>query len=141
MSIDNKAIVLQHLARAWNQNDLTTIEECLSPEAVIYSGSRSDPFGPDQARARINLWREAAADFRWHIEDLISEGDNVVARLTFTGTHTGMLSVASRTLPATEKPFSVREIIIFRLVDGKIREVWPVWDRLSLLEQLGSLPG
>jgi hypothetical protein len=33
MSVDNKAIVLQHLERAWNQNNLTTIEECLSPEA------------------------------------------------------------------------------------------------------------
>lgn len=67
------------------------------------------------------------------------EGDSVVARLTFTGTHTGMLSIASRTLPATEKPFSVREIIVFRLVEGKIREIWPVWDRLSLLEQLGTI--
>jgi predicted ester cyclase len=51
-----------------------------------------------------------------------------------------MLSVASRTLSATGKSFSVAETIIFRLVEGKVREVWPVWDRLSLLEQLGAIP-
>jgi predicted ester cyclase len=101
VSVDNKAIVIQHLERAWNQNNVDTLEKCISPEAVIYSGSRSDPFGPAQVRARIKLWRDAAADFQWHIEDLISEGDSVVARLTFTGTHTGMLAVVSRTLPAT----------------------------------------
>jgi steroid delta-isomerase-like uncharacterized protein len=140
MSVDNKAIVIHHLERAWNQNDLASLEESVSTEAVIASGSRSEPFGPEQVRARITVWRDAAADFQWHIEDLISEGDRVVARLTFTGTHTGALGVASRTLPATERPFSVGEIIIFRLVEGKIREVWTAWDRLSLLEQLGAIP-
>ena len=57
MSVDNKAIVIRHLERAWNENDLTTLEECVSPEAVLYSGSRSDPFGPEQVRARLSLAR------------------------------------------------------------------------------------
>ena len=51
MSVDNKAIVIRHLEMVCNRNDLATLEECISPEAVIYSGSRSDPFGPDQVRA------------------------------------------------------------------------------------------
>jgi hypothetical protein len=51
-----------------------------------------------------------------------------------------MLTVASRTLPATDKPFSVGEIIIFRLANGRIHEVWTAWDRLSLLEQLDATP-
>lgn len=36
MSVDNKAIVIRHLEMAWNRNDLATLEECISPEAVIY---------------------------------------------------------------------------------------------------------
>jgi predicted ester cyclase len=140
MSVANKAIVIRHLEETWNQNNVAILDECVSSEAVLYSGSTSVPFGPDQVRARIELWHDAAADFRWHIGDLISEGDKVVARLTFRGTHTGTLRVASRTLPATGKRFSVGEMIVFRLAGGKILEFWTAWDRLSLLEQLDALP-
>ena len=122
-TVDNKGIVIQHLERAWNQDNLATLRNAFLRKQSFTAGHDLTRSAPTRFERGLSFGAMHAADFQWHIDDLISEGDSVVARLTFTGTHTGMLSVASRTLPATEKPFAVGEIIIFRLVEGKIREV------------------
>ena len=68
------------------------------------------------------------------MEDLIAEGDKVVARNTVTGTHQGEYMG----LPPTGKSITYREIFIFRVVDGRIAETWGVVDVLSQLKQLGA---
>jgi predicted ester cyclase len=70
------------------------------------------------------------------IDDLIAEGDRVVVRWTFTGTHRGPFA----DLPASGKRVSVTNAIaIFRLVTGKVSEGYFAWDKYALLHQLGVL--
>jgi predicted ester cyclase len=84
------------------------------------------------------LWNSAAPDFRYHVEQLIGEGDKVAALVSFTGTQTGTHHIAGRSFPPSNRTFNVAEMFVFRIADGKITESWAVWDRLSLLEQLGG---
>ena len=77
--------------------------------------------------------------YRCYIEDMIAEGDRVVTLLRFTGTQTGTFEVASRTLAPSNRSIDEAEILIMRVVGGKIVESWATWDRLSVLEQLGAL--
>jgi predicted ester cyclase len=70
------------------------------------------------------------------IEDLIAEGDKVVARLTTSGTHQGVFLGLS----PTGKRVMVTGIEIFRLAGGKIVEHWNTYDDLGLFQQLGVLP-
>jgi predicted ester cyclase len=79
-------------------------------------------------------------DYQAHLEALIAEGDMVVARITFTGTHTGLFQLGPRVLTPTGKALREAELLMFRIADGKIVELWATWDRLSVLEQLGALP-
>ena len=71
---------------------------------------------------------------------MVAEGDMVVTRLRFTGTHTSAnLRIAAHTAPPRNKTFEEAEMVMTRLKDGKIIESWATWDRLSFLEQLGAI--
>jgi hypothetical protein len=70
------------------------------------------------------------------VEDVIAEGDEVVARNAVTGTHQGEY----RGVPPTGKPVTYNEIFIFRVAGGRIAEIWGVVDALSQMKQLGMIP-
>jgi predicted ester cyclase len=97
---------------------------------------------------RLNGELVSLADFQefviWHasvltelhisIEDMIAEGDKVVACLLRRGTHQGWLDVQP-----TGKPTTTRGIYVFRVAGGKLVEGWDAWDELGLLEQIGAV--
>jgi predicted ester cyclase len=43
--------------------------------------------------------------------------------------------------PATGKTFTLVNIIMQRLEDGKVVETWVSWDNVAFLSQLGLMPG
>jgi steroid delta-isomerase-like uncharacterized protein len=137
---DGKAIVRRFFDEAWNQNRVAELEEYISADNIHHGPSEDGPRGPEQIRRVIQRWRTAFTDFQYHIEALVAEDDLVVARVTMIGTHTGVLSFASRTLPPTGKSLRAAEIFIFRIAGGKVVEFWATWDRLSVLTQLGEAP-
>ena len=75
-------------------------------------------------------------DLHLTIEDLIAEGDKVVARNTVTGTHQGEYMG----LPPTGKSVTYNEIFIVRFAGGRIAETWGVVDVFSQMKQLGVIP-
>ncbi len=79
----------------------------------------------------------ALTDVAFSIDDLIAEGDEVVARLTASATQTGELMG----MPPTGKRYTIAEIHIFRIGDGLIVEHWHQFDQLGMMRQLGADPG
>ena len=67
-------------------------------------------------------------------QELIAEGDQVVARFVASGTHTGS---HPRMPQPTGRHFDVEQIWIFTLDRGKVTEIRAVSDRLGLFAQLG----
>ena len=80
--------------------------------------------------------RQAFPDLQVTVEDVIAEGDKVVARNTVTGTHQGEYLG----LPPTGRSIAYNEIFIFRFANGRIAETWGVVDVFSQLRQLGGFP-
>ena len=78
----------------------------------------------------------AYPDLHVAVEDVIAEGDRVVARNTVTGTHRGDYMG----IPRTGKSVTYNEIFVFRVADGLIAETWGVVDVLSQMRQLGAIP-
>jgi predicted ester cyclase len=80
--------------------------------------------------------RAAFPDIHETIEDMLAEGDRVVTRSTWRGTHQGaFLGIAP-----TGKQVSVTGIDISRVASGKFVEHWQAADNLGLLQQLGVIP-
>lgn len=80
--------------------------------------------------------RAAFPDMHWSIEEQVAEGDKVVTRFEWTGTHRAeFLGV-----PATGRSVKVWGVVIDRLEGGKIKDTRIIMDALGLLMQLGALP-
>ena len=69
------------------------------------------------------------------MEDIVSEGDMVAARIAFQGTHRGEF----QGIPPTDKQVAFSSIEIDRMVDGKVQEHWFELDQLGLMRQLGAI--
>ena len=85
----------------------------------------------------LGVFRRAFPGFQTTVQDLVAEGDRVAALHTHYGTHTGEF----QGIPATGKSTTVLGIEIFRVRDGQIVEFWHLDDFLSLMQQLGAVPG
>ena len=136
MSESNKAAVRRLIEDHWNGKNAAHVGELFTPNAVLHT-----PDGPltglEGAVFLLQAYATAFPDFRMTINDMIAEGDQVVVRWTFTGTHHGPLL----NIPATGRRFNVPHGIgIFRLVAGKVEEGFFAWDKFALLQQLGVLP-
>lgn len=84
----------------------------------------------------IAAFESAFPHYELIVEDMIAEGDKVVVRATFKGTHKGKLME----IAPTGKEVTESAIIIYRIADGKIVENWISYDQLSLMQQLGVIP-
>ncbi len=80
--------------------------------------------------------RAAFPDMHWTIEEQIAEGDKVVTRFEWTGTHQDVFLG----VPATGRPVKVWGMVIDRLEGGKIRDTRIIMDALGLMMQLGAFP-
>ena len=85
----------------------------------------------------FHMYRAAFPDLLMEAEDVLVNGDKVVARVRATGTHQGELMG----MPATGKSVDVQLIDIIRFGDdGLAREHWGVFDALGMMQQLGAIP-
>ncbi len=80
--------------------------------------------------------RAAFPDMHWTVQEQIAEGDKVLSRFEWTGTHRGtFLGV-----PATDRPVTVWGMVIDRFEGGKIKDTRIIMDTLGLMMQLGVVP-
>ncbi len=135
----NKAI-FKRFHDAANSCDLQlleqTIDELFDPDAVIRTPL---PIGVTGAEALKQIWAmlfRIYPDIHLTVEDMIGEGDKVVARTTVTGTHGGeFMGVAP-----TGKPVTYNEMFMFRFADGRVVETWGVVDVYAQMKQIGAVP-
>ncbi len=132
---ENKTLVRRY-QEIYNSNDLETLTEVLSEDLLTPKIMMGIPSGIEGAKAAHHIMLAGFPDFQTVIDDLIAEGDEVVARITMTGTHTGNFMG----IPPTGKHVEFTGIYIARIANGKIVEHWGEEDGLGLLTQLGVMP-
>jgi steroid delta-isomerase-like uncharacterized protein len=137
MSEVNKNVVRRLFEEVWNKGNLPVTDELFAPNYAHHDSSTPDVGrGPESEKKRATLYRTAFPDLRLTIEDIIAEGETVVARWSCRGTHKGDLSG----IAPTGKQFTISGISIARIANGKMAEGWVNWDALGLMQQLGVVP-
>ena len=134
MSEENKATVRRLYQEALNRGDLAVIDQIYAPDVELhFPGVPEDPFGPAPVHQLVATIHAAFPGVRVTIEDMVAEGDKVVARVTFHRPHQGqMVGVA----PQSRQAIWTR-IDAFRLFRGRIVEQWGDRDDFGLLQQFG----
>ena len=137
MSEGNKNVVRRLFEEVWNKGNLQVTDELFTPNYTHHDASTPDVGrGPESEKKRATLYRAAFPDFRLTIEDLIADGETVMARWSCRGTHKGDLSG----IAPTGKQFTISGVSIARFANGKMAEGWVNWDALGLMQQLGVVP-
>jgi len=127
----NKAVLRRVLDEGINKHDNAVIAE-LYPNCVYHSPATGDLKGDAYKQFVASLF-VAFPNGRWTIEDQLAEGDKVMTRWTFTGTHKGMFMGFA----PTGRNVAITGVCIDRIVNGKIVEEWEEWDSLGMMRQLG----
>jgi steroid delta-isomerase-like uncharacterized protein len=133
----NKALVRQMVQEVFNRGNVRLAIEFLAPDFVereeLPAGIPRDCEG---VKLLTTLLRSAFPDFKATLEDIVAEGDRVVIRQTWSGTHQGEFMG----VPPTGRTVSFGVIDILRVAGGKCQEHWGQMDTMALMQQLGALP-
>lgn len=126
------AALLERYVAAVNARDTSSFPELFTDTYIQHSGR-----SPSGLSAQIENFRRIVAsmpDVRMRVEDRIIAGDRVVARTTYSATHTQPI----RGVPPTGKAFTFRTIDIWRVENGKFAEHWDLTDAADVVRQLGG---
>src|SRR5215467_950691 len=124
--------LLERYVAAVNAHDTAPFPELFAETYIQHSGRSTSGLA-----AQIENFRRiltSMPDLRLRVEDSIIAGDKVVARNTYSATHTQTI----RNIPPTGKAFTFRTIDIWRVEDGKFAEHW---DLTVIAEVLNKLRG
>ena len=134
----NKALVQRWFDEVWNKGREEAIGEMFADDGVAHGLSEdvNHPItGPKEFKPFHQTFRGAFPDITVNVEDMIAEGDKVVARCTVRGKHAGNhLGIA-----ASQAPVDFTGIAIVRISDGKIVEAWNNFDFMRMNRQIGAI--
>ena len=122
---ENKAVVRREQEELWNHTgDLNAAEE-------LFAAGEAEA-----AKQGAANFRRGFPDVISTIEDLIAEGDKVVARWRSRATHQGdYMGIAP-----THNKVEFTGISFYRIEGGKIAQSWNIEDKLGLMRQMGAFP-
>lgn len=136
MSIEENKAIVRRYQEIYNSNNVEALNDVVAEDLLTPRMMPGMPQGLEGAKKIHRGTLLGMPDWHTQIEDLIAEGDKVVARITMTGTHTGDFFG----FPATGKKISFTGIYIVQIANGKIIEHWGEEDSVGLLQQLGAMP-
>jgi predicted ester cyclase len=118
---DLDTLYCRYIESVINRRRLDDLDQFLAGDVVDHAAETT--IGLDAMRRRLACWLEAVPDAHLVIEDLVAEGDRLMARLTATGTYRDWRvaqSTGSRAGVAVFEAWSVR--------NGKCVERWVHFD-------------
>ncbi len=132
---ENKKIIRHYLLEIINGRKLELLGEVFPEKFVRHDLNDSTDTWmtiADQQK-RLSDLIQAFPDFYYTISDIIAEGDKVVVRAVWHGTHTNtFMKIES----LGNRVDSVSEIIFYRLEKGKIVERWTQLDLYNLFKKM-----
>ncbi len=139
---ENKKTMKRIYDEVFTKQKFEVLDELVAPNAVdhdfeIYPEMvKPGQKVTDALKEYIKMSHAAFPDFKVTANDIIVEGDKIVARYTMTGTHKGTFMG----IPASGKKLNLTGIDIVRIKDGKAVEHWGASDMMIMMKQLGAMP-
>jgi len=135
LSEQNKA-VFEKLMSALNAKDMAAMESLIADDFVDNDAMPGMAPGRQGMIDMMGMFVGAFPDLNVVVEHWVAEGDLVVGVMTTKGTQTGEFMG----MPASGKKFSVREMHMARVANGKMAEHWGLSNEMSMMQQLGLMP-
>lgn len=121
----------------FNAHDIEGFAEVLNDDVVFEAPGGLQGQGKDACVEFFGGWFNAFPDAHVEVHGLHIVDDVAVEEGVFTGTHNGVLRSPAGEIPPTGRLVEVAYIQVLRFRDGKHASFNLMFDRLSMLEQLG----
>jgi len=132
---DPKAKMSRLYEEVFNNGDLGAIDEILADDFVEHEELPPGvPQGKESPRALASMMRGAFPDFHVAVEEMLQDGNKVITRARFSGTHEGEFMG----MPPTGNRFDISVIDIVEFRDDKAVAHWGIMDAARMMEQLGG---
>jgi predicted ester cyclase len=135
---ENKRISREVLERAFNQGDLSIIDEYTATAAVDHQEAPGVDFCHHLKEVVVAM-RTAFPDLHFEIHHMVAEQDIVAFHSTMTGTHSGLFTMGPQPLPPTGRKVSVPHMHFVRIKDGKTTDLWHLWNVPMMMQQMGMM--
>jgi steroid delta-isomerase-like uncharacterized protein len=96
--------------------------------------------GPEQIIQLFEGWKTAFPDAAGTVTSSVASGDTAVLEVTWKGTHTGPLTTAAGTIPASGKSQETPAAVFYVFEGAKIKASRHYFDAMTLLKQIGAEP-
>jgi steroid delta-isomerase-like uncharacterized protein len=129
--------ISEAFVEAYNTGDTSLVEPVVTDDFVCHNLSEDlDLHGASEYAGRIKEVRGAFDDFEMEEELLIVEGDRGATRIRWGGRHTDSF----QGIPGTGEEVDTTSVVLTRMEDGKLAEMWVYNDTMGFLRQLGIDP-
>lgn len=118
----------------FTRGDLGAVDDLVAPGLVAHGQGGSEATrGSEAFREWLRWYTSAFTEREWVVHDVISEGEKVVARNSGWATYRGGLLG----IPSEDQRVLETGILILRVQDGLVQELWSEMSDLQLVMQLG----
>jgi steroid delta-isomerase-like uncharacterized protein len=135
----NETILRNFILKVWNEKDLDIIDQFVSTDYIIHIDT-GDPWegktlGLDEFKIRLHYSFDSFPDINFDIQSAIADGDYVAITWIMTGTNLGKIGG----FPATGKSIKTNGVTIYHFDNGKVCGHSQVFDRTTVMKQLGFM--
>lgn len=138
----SKLDTFRELLAAFTRKDWEAYKARLAPDAVYEeTATHRRITGPEAIVEGLKAWTTAFPDVRSTVMSTTESQNEIMAEVTWEGTHSGPLTVSMGTIPPTGKVGHLRAVLVNVFVGDRVREIRHYFDLMDLLGQLGVTPG
>ncbi|HJQ30408.1 MAG TPA: ester cyclase [Rubrobacter sp.] len=134
---EHSSIVERWFEDLFTRGILDAVDGLVAPDFVAHGqGGMEDSHGREAFREWLRWYLSTFSDREWTVHEIISEGDRAVARYSGWATYRGGLL----NIPSSDQRVIETGILILRVQDGIVQELWSEMSDLQLVMQLGVFP-
>jgi predicted ester cyclase len=130
----NRQLYRTYIEEVWNQRNPSAVDRYLAANFIEHN--QNLPPGLDGRKQFIASVLGGFSDYHAEVQEVLADGDKVVARVLWTGTQDGPFLGR----PATGNKLRFSTADFFRVENGKFAEHWDVVDSLPRAIALGLVP-
>lgn len=134
---ENKAKVLRLLDEVFSKRNTEAFRQVTAPDVVFHMAGYPEPFrGAEAVHQWATRYLLAFDDVQLTVEKAVAEGDTVAVRWRIEETHRGDYA----DIPATGRRLTFTALDMIRFREGKVQEIWMLFDTVDVMKQLGFFP-
>ena len=141
LTADAMIKIAQEQVAAFNSGDWERVRAGLAPDCRYDElGTERKIEGSEKIVELFQGWKQAFPDAVGTVTSAVASGDKAALEVSWNGTHTGPLTTAEGTIPASGKRQETPAAFFFTFDGNRIKHSRHYFDSMTLLKQIGAQP-